>query len=180
MLCRQVDARDSTSISASRLAEIGSGLIASLPAFYTAFNVFRNTGKVYLPAMIIVMTGISHFLIVIMRARGKKNAELVSKVRSLRSFIYHPTPKELLANYLEDPEYYYDMLVYALAFGAEESWAITFLTLDVKAPEWYSDDIEGHAFSNLREEPTTIDYARDLRSFTRTIENAYHETYGRR
>ena len=42
-------------------------------------------------------------------------------------------------------------------------------------PEWYSDDIEGHAFSNLRETPTTVDYARDIRSFVRTVEGAYDE-----
>jgi hypothetical protein len=67
------------------------------------------------------------------------------------------------------------MMPYALSFGAEESWAISFLTLDVPDPDWYSDDIEGHAFSNIREELTTIDYARDIRSFMRTIENAYND-----
>ena len=67
------------------------------------------------------------------------------------------------------------MLIYALTFGSEESWAISFLTLDVPEPEWYSDDIEGHAFSNLRETPTTVDYARDIRSFVRTVEGAYDE-----
>ena len=67
------------------------------------------------------------------------------------------------------------MLIYALTFGGEESWAISFLTLDVPAPEWYVDNIEGHAFSNLREEPTTVDYARDIRTFVRTVEGAYEE-----
>ena len=63
------------------------------------------------------------------------------------------------------------LLLYALAFGSEEAWAISFLTLDVPEPEWYSDEIEGHAYSNLRLAPTTIDYARDLRSFIRSFEN---------
>ena len=106
-----------------------------------------------------------------MRARGKNNAVLVSRIRRLRNFIYHPTPKELLENHLADDQYYYDMMLYALAFGAEESWAISFLTLEVPEPEWYIDDIEGQAFSNLRGTPSTIDYARDFRSFIRTFEN---------
>ena len=42
-------------------------------------------------------------------------------------------------------------------------------------PKWYSDDIEGHAYSNLRDEMTTLDYARDLKTFMRTIETAFHE-----
>ena len=67
------------------------------------------------------------------------------------------------------------MMIYALTFGAEESWAISFLTLDVPEPEWYTDDIEGQAFSNLKEKPTTVDYARDIRSFVRTVEGAYEE-----
>ena len=92
-------------------------------------------------------------------------------MRRLRYFISHPTPKEVLENHLADSDYYYDMLLYALAFGSEEAWAISFLTLDVPEPEWYSDEIEGHAYSNLRLAPTTIDYARDLRSFIRSFEN---------
>jgi hypothetical protein len=126
------------------------------------------------------MLGFSVFLAVIMRARGKGNAELVTRFRQLRRFIYHPTPKELLENHLADSNYYYNMMIYALAFGAEESWAISFLTLDVPEPEWYTDDIEGHAFTNLREKPTTIDYARDLRSFARTMESVYQDTQRRR
>ena len=119
----------------------------------------------------IIASAVSGFFIVIMRARGKENAVLVNKVRRLRQFISHPTPKEVLENHLADSDYYYDMMLYALAFGAEEAWAISFLTLDVPEPEWYSDDIEGHAFSNLRVATTTIDYARDLRSFIRTFDN---------
>ena len=67
------------------------------------------------------------------------------------------------------------MMIYALAFGAEEAWAISFLTLDVPDPEFYADEIEGHAFSNLREQASTVDYARDLRAFIRTLENAYND-----
>ena len=115
-----------------------------------------------------------------MRARGKGNAMLMMQFRELRRFISHPTPKELLENYLADPNYYYDMLLYARTFGAEESWAVSFLTLDVPEPEWYSDDIEGHAFSNLKEKPETVDYARDIRSFVRTVEGAYEEMQRRR
>ena len=72
------------------------------------------------------------------------------------------------------------MMIYALAVGGEEAWAISFLTLDVPEPDWYTEDIEGHAFTNLRGKSTTIDYARDLRSFVRTVENAYNDMERRR
>ena len=175
LLCREVDMRDSSSISAGRLAEIGSGLLTAAPVLYAAFRIFRNTRSGLLAASVVVLSAVSVFFIVIMRARGQKNSELAGRIRQLRNFIYHPTPKELLENYLEDPGYYYEMLIYALAFGAEEAWAISFLTLDVPEPEFYSDEIEGHAFSNLRGKATTVDHARDLRAFVRTIENAYND-----
>ena len=175
LLCREIDRRDSSSISAGRLAEIGAGLLAAAPVIYTAVRIFRNTGSPALAAAVVTIAAASVFFIVIMRARGQRNGELVSRIRQLRNFIYHPTPKELLANHLEDPGYYYEMMIYALAFGAEEAWAISFLTLDVPKPKFYSDEIEGHAFSNLRGQATTVDYARDLRAFVRTLENAYND-----
>lgn len=175
LLCREIDRRDSSSISEGRLAGIGSGLLAAAPVIYSAVRIFRNTRSPLLAAAVVVIAAASVFFIVIMRARGQRNSELVSMIRQLRNFIYHPTPKELLANHLEDPGYYYEMMIYALAFGAEEAWAISFLTLDVPEPEFYTDEIEGHAFSNLRGQATTVDYARDLRAFVRTIENAYND-----
>jgi hypothetical protein len=148
-----------------------SALLFALPVLYASYRVSVNTRMPIVVFPMIMASAIAVFLIIIMRARGRNNAELVSRIRRLRNFIYHPTPKELLENHLEDDQYYYDMMLYALAFGAEESWAISFLTLEVPEPDWYSVDIEGQAFSNLRGTPTTIDYARDFRSFIRTFEN---------
>ena len=171
LLCNVIDRKDSSSTSAGVFAEAMSSLLLALPVLYAAYRVSVNTGKPVIGLPLVAASAFAAFLIVIMRARGKNNAVLVSRIRRLRNFIYHPTPKELLENHLADDQYYYDMMLYALAFGAEESWAISFLTLEVPEPEWYIDDIEGHAFSNLRGTPSTIDYARDFRSFIRTFEN---------
>lgn len=171
ILCRAIDSGDSSSADSRRYTELLATLIYAIPVAYTIFRVVANTGITLAAIPMLAAAVCAEFLIVIMRARGKENAVIVSRLRRLRNFIYHPTPKEILENHLEDSNYYYDMLIYALAFGGEESWAISFLTLDVPEPDWYSDDIEGHAFTNLRVKPTTIDYARDLRSFIRTFDN---------
>jgi len=171
LFCRIIDRSGSSSASAGVFSEIISGALLSVPVLYASMRVSANTNDKFIVLPMIAASAFAVFMIVIMRARGRKNAKLVSKLRRLRNFIYHPTPKELLQNHLDDSNYYYDMMLYALAFGAEEAWAISFLTLEVPEPEWYSDDIEGQAFSNLRGKPTTIDYARDLRSFIRTFEN---------
>lgn len=175
MLCLMTDRKDSTSGESGKLGQIISAVLLACVVLYMAVSLYRNTGVVISAVISAAAIGVSAFLSVIMRARGKGNAELVMRFRQLRRFIYHPTPKELLENYLADKNYYYDMMIYALTFGAEESWARSFLTLDVPEPDWYSDDIEGHAFSNLREQAAVVDYAKDLRSFVRTIESAYED-----
>ena len=174
-LCLAVDRRDSSSGEIGRTMEVLTGLLLSAVVVYESLGIIRTTGHLLGGLMVMLLAAVSIFLIVIMRARGAGNAALVMKFRQLRRFIYHPTPKEILENYLADPGYYYDMLLYALTFGAEESWAISFLTLDVPEPEWFTNDVEGEAYSNLREERTTVDYARDIRSFVRTVEGRYEE-----
>lgn len=180
LLCIAVDRRDLSSGEIGRTMEIIIGAVLACVILYFAGSIITSTKHILAGIIIAGLCVAAAFLAVIMRARGKGNSVLIMRLRQLRRFISHPTPKELLENYLADPGYYYDMMIYALTFGAEESWAISFLTLDVPAPEWYRDEIEGHAFSNLREEPTTVDYARDVRSFVRTIEGAYEEMLRRR
>lgn len=173
LLSLSYDKKVSSSSSSGKTGTTLAICLLSALGMSVAYGIVRQTGQILIAVAVLALFGLSTFLIVIMRARGKGNAALVMRFRQLRKFIYHPTPKEILENHIADKNYYYDMLLYALTFGAEETWAISFLTLDVPEPEWYSDDIEGQAFSNLRERPTTIDYARDLRSFARTIEGAY-------
>ena len=175
LLCLAVDRRDSSSGETGRTAEVLIGAILTGVVIYLAVNIAGSTGNIPAAALITIMFGFAIFFAVIMRARGKGNSVLIMRLRQLRRFIAHPTPKELLENYLADPGYYYDMMIYALTFGAEESWAISFLTLDVAPPDWFSDDVEGHAFYNLKDEYTTVDYARSVRAFVRTIEQAYDD-----
>ena len=175
ILAITIDRRDSTTLENNRLLELFSVGVLMADAAYVAHGIASRAGSIVVATLFIIGCVFAVIFIIIMRARGRENAELAMRLRRLRQFINHPTPKELLENHLADENYYYKMLEYALAMGAEESWAISFLTLNVPEPKWYSDDIEGHAYSNLREETTTLDYARDLRTFLRTIETAFHE-----
>ena len=175
LLCRVFDEMDSSPARYARLYEIAACIVAAMPVIYVSVDLVRNTRNPIPAFAVSAASALALFLLVIMRARGRENAELITALRQLRHFIYHPTPKELLTNHLDDDDYYYKMLLYALAFGAEESWAISFLTLDVKEPDWFTDDIEGEAFSNLKVNKATVDHARSIRSFVRTVDNAYHD-----
>ena len=175
MLCAAVDKRESQTDERNILMELFGAILVVGCIAYASTGIFRRTGMTPLALGFMAACLVSIFFVIIMRARGKENAELVTRLRQLREFIYHPTPKDLLENHMADKNYYYDMLQYALAIGAEEAWAISFLTLDVPQPDWYSHEVEGHTLSNIREDESTVDYARDLKTFMRTIENAFAE-----
>ena len=145
---------------------------AAVP-IYIGVRTIALTMKWEAVVVIFALTMLSTLLVVLMRSRTKANAEVASKLMQLRHFIYHPTAKDIAENAFADINYYYEIVPYALNFNGLESWAITFASLDVPAPDWYSDDIEGNAISNLRTETATVvDYARDIKAFARTIENA--------
>lgn len=174
LLCRQYD-RQTYSESGKNTIILSAIVVAYIATIiYVALSGYRLTGAI-LPVFIVLVASILNaFLIAIMRARAKGNATLASRFRQLRHFIYHPTANILAENYFEDNNYYYEILPYALHFNGLDTWAISFLTLGVPAPDWYSDDIEGHAFSSVKGQATIMDYAKDIRTFSRTIEDAYH------
>ena len=180
LFLKAVDKRDSQTDERNLLMEVLTASTVAGCVVYVSYSVFSRTGNITAALVTVLASIFSLFFISIMRARGKDNAVLVMRLRRLRDFIYHPDPKALVRNYVEDKDYYYDMLQYALTSGAEESWASYFLSLDVPEPDWYSDDTEGHAFSKVRDELTTIDYAKDLKTFMRTIEAAFEDLMRRR
>ena len=143
-------------------------------AVYVAVRIISSTGSFIVGIAVLVLALLGGWLVMIMRARARGNAALESRYRCLRDFIYHPIPKNIAANTIEDPNYYYEVLPYALLFNGLEAWAISFLTVPVPEATWYADDIEGHAFSNLRDQATVLDTARDIKIFYRTMISAYN------
>lgn len=172
MLCQQFD-RHTYLGERYRIFLIGFSILYVAIPVYVGTSLFLMTGH-WIPAVaVLVGSLVGGLFIILMRARAKGNAVLAGRFSQLRHFIYHPTASVLAECFVKDPNYYYEILPYALYFNGLETWAISFLTLPVPEPEWYSDDIEGHAFSNIRGQATVLDYARDIKAFARTIESAY-------
>lgn len=172
LICRQTDKNNYAERNeyTLRIILLIIGFIA-VPA-YIAVRTVLLIGQWETTVAIGALIILGAVLVMLMRARAKGNAELASRFMQLRHFISHPTAKDIAENAFEDINYYYEIVPYALLFNGLESWAITFLSLNVPDPEWYSDDIEGNAISNLRTDTaTTVDYARDIKAFARTIEN---------
>lgn len=161
------------------LGLIGLGMVFVGLVVYLAARTYIITGNLLVAVLSAVLTIGSELFVVVMRARAEGNAVVASKLMQLRHFIYHPSARVLLEEHLVNKNYYYDILPFALIFSGLETWTISFLTLDVPTPSWYSDDVEGQVYSNLRGKNITIlDYAKDIRTFARTIEDAYYSLEG--
>ena len=78
------------------------------------------------------------------------------------------------------PDYYYEMLPYALAFSQEELWARKFRWIGAKGAEFYEEKAEGNTMVIGHARKRTEQVARDLKTFCRTVENDYHLTNRRR
>lgn len=79
------------------------------------------------------------------------NLEITGKLLGFKEFIKLaevPKLKELLD---KNPDYFYDVLPYAMVFGLTENWANHFTKLNIKSPSWYESqgkhEFEAAAFA---------------------------------
>lgn len=152
------------------------GLILSLVMpIYMAVKAYRMTSLWILPLAIIISSAASLFLLIIIRARGEENIKLYKRIVSLKQFTNNPDPKSLVENYINIENYFDEMIPYTVNFENTETWAISFVTLDVRPPEWYSNDIEGFTHSGIQDRESIVGIARDIVKFCRLTKNAYHE-----
>lgn len=80
---------------------------------------------------------VSIFFEVFMWARTKENAAVYGKILGFRNFIETAEYDRLKALSDENPEYYYDIMPYAMVMGMSVAWAKKFENLKVPEPEWY-------------------------------------------
>ena len=80
---------------------------------------------------------VSVFFEVFMWARTKQNAVIYGKILGFRNFIETAEYDRLKALSEENPEYYYQIMPYAMVMGMSVKWAKKFENLKVPEPEWY-------------------------------------------
>ena len=140
---------------------------------YLLYQFYVISGLWYIWIVAFLLSAVLVFFGIIMKARGKGNAELCTQLKGLRKWINNAGPQHVAPLQVEDPQYYYSLMPYALQFQALETWAKAFRGIHIQSPDWYVDDIEGHAEANLRGRMSTLDYAKDVKFFARTIEDEY-------
>lgn len=92
-----------------------------------------------LPGIIIIIGGC---LVALMGARTFKDTEyrqqMMSKLLGFREFIEIAEKPQLQALVDEMPEYFYDVLPYAMVFGLTDKWHKQFKDINMKDPSWYT------------------------------------------
>ena len=147
----------------------GLGIIIA----YELYKFWQDTGLWLIAVLSIPIIVGAILFCIYMGARGKGNAEMTMKLSSLRKWINNAGPKQLAPLQFDDKNYYYSLVPYALEFSSLETWAKAFRGIHIDPPNWYIDEIEGHAESNLNKRMSTLDYARNIKYFVRTIEDEY-------
>ncbi len=173
LICRSYDLKynkDKQHYIISMLVRIaGLGIILG----YELYKFWQETGLWAIALSVIPIIAGVVFFCVVMGARGKGNAELTMKLKSLRKWINNAGPKQVAPLQMDDSSYYYSLVPYALEFSSLETWAKAFRGIHIDPPSWYIDEIQGHAESNLIKRMSALDYAKNLKYFTRTIEDEY-------
>lgn len=129
---------------------------------------------------VVVCGTVSMLLTLIMKKRGKGNAEIVNRILCLRNYMSSAKVADLTRENLVNQEYYYEMLPYALAFSQEEIWARKFRWLGARGSEFYEKVVHGNTMAIGRGRRRADQVARDLKTFCRTMESDYHMTNRRR
>ena len=102
-----------------------------------AIFVIRSFGDFFIGTTMILCLVVSMILICLMKARTKKNAEILGRVLGFRNFIRKPNMEIVLQLSRENPLYFYDILPYAYTFGLTPVWTKSFDIVMVEEPEWF-------------------------------------------
>ena len=120
---------------------IGGLAVTALAALITIVACAISAGSFGQGALIGIVATVSLavgiFFQVFMWARTKENAMIYGKVLGFRNFIETAEHQRLVALSDENPEYYYDIMPYAMVMGMSVAWAKKFENMKIPEPEWY-------------------------------------------
>lgn len=147
---------------------------------FIGFRFWRTSGNFLVGIVGVICGTISLILTLLMKKRGKGNARLVTRILCLRDYLGSVSSTDLARNRLITPEYYYEMMPYALLFSQEEVWARKFRWLGARGSGFLEIETDGNTMATAQNRRRTEGIARDLKNFCRTVENDYHLTRRRR
>ncbi|ASS37852.1 DUF2207 domain-containing protein [Mogibacterium pumilum] len=147
---------------------------------YVGYLVYKCNKSLIIPVLILVTGAIGAIMTCLMSARARENARLANRMMGIRNFIEEAQPRDILVMRQSNPEYFYEMLPYAMQFSQYEIWAQKFRGFKVSAPEWFEIVTEGRTSTSNVASGDVETLARELHQFERTIESVYYVINRRR
>ncbi|MBE0450991.1 MAG: DUF2207 domain-containing protein [Clostridia bacterium] len=94
--------------------------------------------------------------------RTQKGNEWLAQLLGLKAFIENAEKNRILTLIEEDPDYFYNVLPYAMVLGVTDKWADSFESITMNNPDWYVSNSQTRAFS-------AVYFASNLNSKTAAI-----------
>ncbi|MCR4953075.1 MAG: DUF2207 domain-containing protein [Treponema sp.] len=111
--------------------------------FYSLFDTILQDNN--LPPALLIIVFAMYVAFCIFNGRLIKmtpyNVEITGKLLGLKDFIKFAEMPRLKVLLDDNPEYFYDVLPYAIVFGLEDEWIKRFKDITVKEPAWYSGNV---------------------------------------
>lgn len=127
------------------------GIIAVLMAYS---NVKLLAGDCIVPLYVPAIALCSLILVAIFNGKlitmTDYGCEITGKLLGLKNFIKTAELPRLKVLMDENPNYYYDILPYAIAFGLGDKWTKKFSDLKIEKPDWYESSNPTFVFNPAR------------------------------
>lgn len=147
---------------------------------YVGYLVYKCNKSLMIPLLILVAGAFAAMMSCLMAARARENARLSNRMMGMRNFIEEAQPRDIAIMLQSNPEYFYEMLPYAMQFSQYEIWAQKFRGFKVTAPEWFEIVTEGRTSMASVSNGDVETLTRELYQFERTIESVYNVINRRR
>lgn len=171
---RVFDTRFELEESVFRFLMIVSGAAYAITVGYVANIMAGNSGMPVIGAAIVIVYFAAMIIVLFMKSRAVGNARVANKLYGLRHFMSRATASDIAPLVKENPDYYYELLPYALLFSMAETWARKFKWIKATSPFFYEEEFEGNIISTPSSKKSSDAIARELKTFSRTIESEYH------
>ena len=120
-------------------------VILFIPIIY--FRIFLEETKILLYDPIYLFGFILNIILCFVIAtcikyinrRTEEGNEMLAKIEGFKEFLKTSTKEELEILLVQNPNYFYDMLPYAITFGIANSWIKKFEDIKIKEVDWYED-----------------------------------------
>ena len=125
-------------IDFDKKGRLAIGILLGILTEAALYYLMHGAGEPY-RILLMVMVPVSLIFYALMQSPSEGYVRLMGEIKGFRDFIKKADEKRLKAMVAETPEYFYDILPYAVVFGLEKDWSDQFTKIGItpQRPSWY-------------------------------------------